>query len=59
MNIFEQFLNLIDPATGLGAFIISLLATFVGGFFTGRATYSQRGKNVGGDMIMHSKVKKR
>ncbi len=58
MNIFNQFLNLIDPSTSLGAFLISLLATFVGGFLFGKASNTQSGKHVGGDMIQSSKVRK-
>lgn len=33
--IIQQFSNLIDPATTLGAFLISLLAGIVGSFFCG------------------------
>lgn len=59
MDIIDQFAHLIDPSTSLGAFVISLFATFVGGFFFGRATNTQRGNDVGGDMIQNSKVSKR
>lgn len=59
MDIIEQFMNLIDPSTSLGAFLISLGATFIGGFFVGRASNTQKGKNVSGDMIQDSKVWKR
>jgi hypothetical protein len=67
MTIFEQFKLLLDPSTARGAFIISIsasvIASFVAGFFTGKTvtkvTIVQKGKNVGGDMIQNSVVKKR
>lgn len=59
MNIFEQFIAITDPSTTLGAFIISITASLVVGFLTGKkVTNSQKAKNVRGDMIQNSKVKK-
>lgn len=59
MDIIEQFQILLDPATTSGAFIISLAATFIGGFFVGRSSVNQKGKNVGGDMNQNSTIVKR
>lgn len=36
MNLVQQFQNLIDPSTALGAFLISLLAGVVCSFLFGR-----------------------
>lgn len=40
MNILQQFQNIVDPSTTLGAFLISLVAGVIGslivGFFSGR-----------------------
>ena len=41
VNLVEQFQNLFDPSTALGAFLISLasgiVVSFLGGFFSGRS----------------------
>lgn len=59
MNIIDQFAIIVDPSTTLGAFIISIAASLVVGFFTGKqVTNSQKGKNVKGDMIQNSNVRK-
>lgn len=59
MNIIDQFTAIVDPSTTLGAFIISIAASLVVGFFTGKKVANiQKGKNVKGDMIQNSKVKK-
>lgn len=36
MNLVQQFQNLLDPSTALGAFLISLLAGVVCSFLLGR-----------------------
>lgn len=59
MNIIDQFIAIVDPSTTLGAFIISIAASLVVGFFTGKkVTNIQKGKNIKGDMIQNSRVKK-
>lgn len=59
MNIIDQFTVIVDPSTTLGAFIISIVASLLVGFFTGKkVTNIQKGKSVEGDMIQNSKVKK-
>lgn len=58
--MLQQFSNLIDPSTALGAFVISILASFVGGFFTGKkVTNIQKAKIVIGDMNQNSTTLKR
>jgi len=59
MTIFGQFNAIIDPSTTLGAFIISVVASLVVGFFTGKGVSNiQKGKNVMGDMNQNSTIKK-
>lgn len=59
-NLFQQFSNLIDPSTALGAFLISILASFLSGFFTSKKiTNIQKSKTVIGDMNQNSKIYKR
>ncbi|MCF8020046.1 MAG: hypothetical protein K9L62_11650 [Vallitaleaceae bacterium] len=59
MDIIDQFIVIVDPSTTLGAFIISIAASLAVGFFTGKkVTNNQKGKNVRGDMIQNSRVKK-
>lgn len=55
MSIFDQFIILFDPSTALGAFLISIAASFIVGFWGGK-NYSniQIGKNVHGDMNQNS-----
>lgn len=36
MDIVQQFQNLFDPSTALGAFLISFIAGIVSSFFVGR-----------------------
>lgn len=36
MDIIQQFQNLFDPSTALGAFLISFIAGIVSSFFVGR-----------------------
>lgn len=36
MNLVQQFQNLLDPSTALGAFLISLIASIVCSFLLGR-----------------------
>lgn len=57
MSIFESFSKLVDPSTTLGAFIISIAATFLGGFFTGKKVgHIQKAKHVGGDMMTYPRI---
>jgi ABC-type antimicrobial peptide transport system permease subunit len=61
-NIGQQFKNLIDPSTALGAFLISIFASFVGGFFTSNKMKKkniQKARDVDGDMIQDSTVDRR
>lgn len=59
MNIIEKFDTIINPSTTLGAFIISIVASLIVGFFTRkRVSNIQKGKNIKGDMIQDSEVKK-
>ncbi len=58
MNIIDQFALLFDPSSALGAFLISVAASLVVGFFTGKAVSNiQIGKNVRGDMNQNSNNK--
>lgn len=60
MNIIDQFISIMDPSTTLGAFIISVVASLVVGFFTGKkVTNIQKGRNIKGDMIQNSRVNER
>ena len=59
MNILEGFRALFNPSETLGAFLISIFATFVGGFLFGRATNSIKARNTNGDIIQGSKVNKK
>jgi len=58
MNIIDQFTILFDPSTALGAFLISIAASLVVGFWGGK-TFSniQIGKNVHGNMNQNSNNK--
>lgn len=59
MNIIEQFNTIINPSTTLGALTISIVASLIVGFFTGKTVSNrQKGENVQGDMIQNSKVNK-
>jgi hypothetical protein len=59
-NLFQQFGNLIDPSTTLGAFVISIFASFIGGFFTGKKVKNiQKSHEVHGDMYQNPKIYKR
>lgn len=56
MNILDQFASLLDPSTTLGAFLISVIASLIVGFFTGKSVSNiQFGKNIHGDMNQNSK----
>jgi len=59
MSIIDQFTILFDPSSALGAFLISIAASLVVGFWGGKI-YSniQIGKNVHGDMNQNSNNKK-
>ena len=59
MSIINLFVAIVDPSTTLGTFIISIVASLIVGFLTGKkVTNIQKGKNIKGDMIQNSKVKK-
>ncbi|MGN0395204.1 MAG: hypothetical protein ACI4EF_07565 [Coprococcus sp.] len=44
MNLLQQFKNLFDPSTALGAFLISFVAGIVSSFFVGRKYQIHREK---------------
>lgn len=59
-TIIEQFKNILDPSNALGAFLISVIASLIVGFFTGKnANNIQKAFFVKGDMIQDSHVYKK